>query len=202
MTYTEIKYLLKTTQTHTASEQFIVSRRVCDRDEWPPMAHILLSACTGGAGDEGKRLKISEVATSTQTLMKRHSRTKTPLAADENTGVLERVLGICSSPRPPALAAASRRANPGPRGSGGSEPPCSSSSVLCTGQPVTVAKNSEQTSPFLKDGGMTWVWLKYGSVKGGLVCTLPDAEEDAATQHEDGGPPGHAVAPVELVVGL
>ena len=40
------------------------------------------------------------------------------------------------------------------------------------------------------------------SVHGVFVNVSPKAEQDAAPQHEDGGPPAQPVAPVELMVGL
>lgn len=44
--------------------------------------------------------------------------------------------------------------------------------------------------------------LRKVSVQAILVHVRPKAEEDPAAQHEDGGPPAEAVAPVELVIGL
>lgn len=44
--------------------------------------------------------------------------------------------------------------------------------------------------------------LTKGSVHGVFVYVRPQAEQDPAAQHEDGGSPAEPVAPVELVIGL
>lgn len=46
------------------------------------------------------------------------------------------------------------------------------------------------------------VGRRESSVHGVLIHIRAQAEEDASPQHEDGGSPAEAVAPVELVVGL
>lgn len=54
----------------------------------------------------------------------------------------------------------------------------------------------------LPAGGQAGAGGRVKSVHGVLVYVRRQAEEDAAAQHEDGGAPAEAVAPVKLVVGL